>query len=265
MSYPKDTQYENDQFPTILSKEDTRELLSIIETINSNEDQKNKIGLNLQFRQLRIPEKILQSLIDRKNEVKNLKTKDKEIIEKILNIYDDNKNNVEIYEREKNFDIERMDKEIKQYNMEESELDSEIEKTIKKIKDVKDNTNEIRYENDNRNKYIMKNEIEVKTMEENIDILNKEYDAKLNKSEAWKELKNYIKNKEKINTEEKAVKNLFCVICKREKRKIYYLGCQHLALCKKCYSENKKYEKKCPICSKISELVVRLDEIKKSY
>ena len=260
MFHSKDGQYQNDQFPTIMSKDDTRELLSIIETINSNEDQTNKIGLNLQFRHLRIPEKILQSLIDRKNEVKSIKTKEKENSENILNIYEDNKNMVEDYEREKYFDIERMDKEIKQYNKEEGELDREMEQIIKDISDLKAKTNNIRYENDKKNKFIMKNEIEAKKMEENIDNLNKEYDEKLNKTEAWKEFKNYIKKKEEINNEEKTIKNMFCVLCKAQKRKIYYLGCQHLVLCKKCYGSNKKYEKKCPICSKISELVVRLDE-----
>ena len=260
MFHSKDNQYQNEQFPTIMSKEDTRDLLSIIETINSNEDQNTKIGLNLQFRHLRIPEKILKSLIDRKNEVKNIKSKEKENNANILNIYEENKNNEEDYEREKSFDIERMDKEIKQYNIEEAELDSEIEKIVQNISDLKNKTNIIRYENDKRNKFIMKNEIEVKKMEELIDNLNKEYDEKLNKSEAWKEFKNFIKKKEEINNEEKTIKNMFCVICKGEKRKIYYLGCQHLVLCKKCYGANKKYEKKCPICSKISELVVRLDE-----
>ena len=260
MFHSKDGHYENEQFPTIMSKEDTRELLSIIETINSNEESNNKIGLNLQFRHLRIPEKILQSLIDRKNAVKNIKTKEKENNEKILNIYEDNKCMVEDYEREKYFDIERMDKEIKQYNNEEGELDREMEELIKHISDLKTKTNNIRYENDKKNKFIMKNEIETKKMEENIVNLNKEYDEKLNKTEAWKEFKNYLKKKEQINNEEKTIKNMFCVLCKAQKRKIYYLGCQHLVLCKKCYGSNKKYEKKCPICSKISELVVRLDE-----
>ena len=167
---------------------------------------------------------------------------------------------VEDYEREKYFDIEKMDKEIKQYNNEEGELDREMEELIKDISDLKTKTNNIRYENDKKNKFIMKNEIETKKMEENIVNLNKEYDEKLNKTEAWKEFKNYLKKKEQINNEEKTIKNMFCVLCKAQKRKIYYLGCQHLVLCKKCYGSNKKYEKNCPICSKISELVVRLDE-----
>ena len=167
---------------------------------------------------------------------------------------------VEDYEREKYFDIEKMDKEIKQYNNEEGELDREMEELIKDISDLKTKTNNIRYENDKKNKFIMKNEIETKKMEENIVNLNKEYDEKLNKTEAWKEFKNYLKKKEQINNEEKTIKNMFCVLCKAQKRKIYYLGCQHLVLCNKCYGSNKKYEKKCPICSKISELVVRLDE-----
>lgn len=266
MYHSKDSQYQNEQFPTIMSKEETRELLSIIEEINSNEDQNNKIGLNLQFRHLRIPEKILQSLVDRKNHVKQSKTKEKENTDNINNIYEDNKNNIEYYEREKYFDIEKMDKEIKKYNIEESELDSEIEKKNLNINNLKSKTNIIRYENDKRNNFIMKNEIEVKQMEEYIENLNNVYDEKLNKSEAWKEFKNYIKKKDEINNEEKIIKNMFCVMCKGEKRKIYYLGCQHLALCKKCYGSNKKYEKKCPICFKISELVVRLDEeIKKNY
>ena len=55
MKYGKDKQKDNEEFPKVMNREDTKELVSIIENINSQAEPNAKIGLNLQYRQVKIP------------------------------------------------------------------------------------------------------------------------------------------------------------------------------------------------------------------
>ena len=54
MYYSKTNSKEAEQFRNIMNKEDTKELSSIISSLNSTSSQKENIGLNLQYRQVKL-------------------------------------------------------------------------------------------------------------------------------------------------------------------------------------------------------------------
>jgi hypothetical protein len=71
---------EDEQFPYIMSKEDTKELSSIINLLNASSPENEKIGLNLQYRQVKIPQTIYNQLNQRKLNCKNyLENEEKDI------------------------------------------------------------------------------------------------------------------------------------------------------------------------------------------
>ena len=59
MYYSSTRAKELEKFPNIMPKEDLKELSSIINLLNSTANPDEKIGLNLQYRQLKVPEKTL--------------------------------------------------------------------------------------------------------------------------------------------------------------------------------------------------------------
>ena len=263
MNYGKDKQKENEQFPKVMTKEDTKELVSIIETLNSQAEEKDKIGLNLQYRQLKLPSKMYFSLKTRKNQ--HFLYQDKEKEENILSEYEKNKSKEEQFNRRQILEIEKLNKKLKKINQEEIEMNREADNIMINITNLENKIDNIRNEKDKNCNYVLAKEIEVRQYAEELEKLNSEYDKKLNEHEKLKEFEKYIEEKEELLKEEEKIKKLLCHICHSKKRLIYYTGCKHLSLCKKCYSEHGEFEKRCPICHKISELVVKILEENKKY
>ena len=89
MYYSKTNSKEAEQFPNIMNKEDTKELSSIISSLNSTSSQKENIGLNLQYRQVKLSMSIYESLKQRKKNTQKIleeEKKDQNIID-ILSLY----------------------------------------------------------------------------------------------------------------------------------------------------------------------------------
>ena len=264
MSYGgKEKQKDNEQFPKIMTREDTQELISLIETLNRNAEPKDKIGLNLQYRQVKIPANIYNSLKNRKNE--SLKLLEKEKIDSIQSTYEDNKSKEEQFNRGKLLEIENINKKLKKLNAEEAELARDYDSIMNNINRIKYKTYILRSEKEESYKFIVKNENEEKKLKEELNNLQSKYDEKIKKQQIYKDLDEYIERNNKIKNDENKLKELLCYKCKKKLRKIYYSGCKHLALCKECYSTDKMYEKKCPICFKISELVIKILDANKNY
>ena len=259
----REKQKDNEQFPKIMTKEDTKELISLVETLNKNAEPKDKIGLNLQYRQVKIPSDIYHSLKNRKND--SLKSLEKEKIEKIESLYEENKSKEEQFNRRMQLEIEKYDKKLKKLNAEEAELGLDYDGIMTNIAHIRNDTEKLRNEKEESYNFILKNENEEKKLKEELEKLQKNYEEKILKQQIFKDFDEYIERNNKIINEEKKVKELLCFKCKMKLRKIYYSGCKHLALCKECYSNNKKYEKKCPICSQISELVIKILDVNKNY
>lgn len=263
MNYGKDKQKENEDFPKVMTKEDTKELISIIETINSQADPKDKIGLNLQYRQLKLPSNVYFALKNRKN--MQLKNTDKEKEEKILSEYEKNKSLEEQYNRRQLLEIEHLNKILKKLNQEEVEMSREFDNITNNITNLKNKTEILRNEKDKNINSVLEKEIEVRQCAEELERLKNECEFQLNEHEKMKEYEKLVEEKEKLNKDEENIKKILCHNCHTKKRVIYYTGCKHLSLCKKCYSEHKEFEKRCPICHKISELVVKILEENKRY
>ena len=254
---------EKEQFPKVMTKEDTKELLSIIESLNSKLSPEDKIGFNLQYRQVKIPNNVLQELKKRKAE--SVKAIDKEKMDEVLFLYEKNKSEDEQIKRAKLIEIENLDKTLKRLNTEEAELIRENENIKFNKNNLQQRTNDMKNLINRRKKEYDKKVEELEKMKE----LSKELDSihqeksKINKD--WEEFEIYIKKREKIQKAENDLKSKLCILCFEQIRMIYYSFCGHLSLCKKCYSKTNKYEKKCPICFEKSELVVKILDEKKGY
>lgn len=61
-NYGKEKQKDGEQFPKVMTKQDKDELVSIINKLNSGVEPKDKIGFNIQYRQVKIPANIYFSL-----------------------------------------------------------------------------------------------------------------------------------------------------------------------------------------------------------
>ena len=263
MNYLKDKIKENEQFPKVITKEDTKELISIIESLNSKLSPQDKIGFNLQYRQVKLPSNVFQELKKRKSE--SMKIIDKEKVDKINLLYEKNKSKDEQINRAKLLEIENLEKNLKKLNREEADILRECENSTLNLSNLRTKTNNMRYELRERNKEYDKKESEYNNDNTQFNETEKYYQEILNKREEKSVLENYRKKKFKVEKEEKELKRMLCHACQGEKKMIYYSACRHLSLCKKCYSKYNKYEKNCPICNKISELILKITEENKKY
>ena len=262
MYYSKTNSKEAEQFPNIMNKEDTKELSSIISSLNSTSSQKENIGLNLQYRQVKLPMSIYESLKQRKKNTHKIleeEKKDQNIID-ILSLYEDNKSTEEQYKRGKMLENENLDKKIKKLNSEENELLLEAE-------NFKNNANtlnqKIKSINDDKDKIcnnIMMNELEQKNNNDKIIELQAKIEIKIRNNENHKNFEKYLEEQKKIKEKQNYIKTKLCYKCKQQPRIYYYSLCNHLVLCRNCYSNNNNNNNIiCPICSKVSELIIKVN------
>ena len=236
MYYSNNRIKEEEKFPNIMTKEDTKELSSIINLLNSKSNPDEKIGLNLQYRQVKLPKNIYILLKERKKNSQNYLEKEKKDanIKSIIAQYEENKSIEEQYIRGKKFEIDSLDKKIKKLNLEEIELSQEV-----------------------NNFNIKASELEEKNMKNRISELEEKNRINYNKIKKLNELKTYLKEKKQVNEDEINIKKMLCYECKNQPRIYYYAKCQHLALCENCYAKMKQ-NSKCPICNENNELVVKV-------
>lgn len=264
MYYSKTNSKEAEQFPNIMNKEDTKELSSIISSLNSTSSQKENIGLNLQYRQVKLPMSIYESLKQRKKNTQKIleeEKKDQNIID-ILSLYEDNKSTEEQYKRGKMLESENLDKKIKKLNSEENELLLEAE-------NFKNNANtlnqKIKSINDDKDKIcnnIMMNELEQKNNNDKIIELQAKIEIKIRNNENHKNFEKYLEEQKKIQEKQNYIKTKLCYKCKQQPRIYYYSLCNHLVLCRNCYSNNNNNNGNniiCPICSEVSELIIKVN------
>lgn len=264
MYYSKTNSKEAEQFPNIMNKEDTKELSSIISSLNSTSSQKENIGLNLQYRQVKLPMSIYESLKQRKKNTQKIleeEKKDQNIID-ILSLYEDNKSTEEQYKRGKMLESENLDKKIKKLNSEENELLLEAE-------NFKNNANtlnqKIKAINDDKDKIcnnIMMNELEQKNNNDKIMELQTKIETKIRSNENHKNFEKYLEEQKKIKEKQNYIKTKLCYKCKQQPRIYYYSLCNHLVLCRNCYSNNNNNNGNniiCPICSEVSELIIKVN------
>ena len=264
MYYSKTNSKEAEQFPNIMNKEDTKELSSIISSLNSTSSQKENIGLNLQYRQVKLPMSIYESLKQRKKNTQKIleeEKKDQNIID-ILSLYEDNKSTEEQYKRGKMLESENLDKKIKKLNSEENELLLEAE-------NFKNNANtlnqKIKSINDDKDKIcnnIMMNELEQKNNNDKIIELQAKIEIKIRNNENHKNFEKYLEEQKKIKEKQNYIKTKLCYKCKQQPRIYYYSLCNHLVLCRNCYSNNNNNNGNniiCPICSEVSELIIKVN------
>ena len=262
MYYSKTNSKEAEQFPNIMNKEDTKELSSIISSLNSTSSQKENIGLNLQYRQVKLPMSIYESLKQRKKNTQKIleeEKKDQNIID-TLSLYEDNKSTEEQYKRGKMLESENLDKKIKKLNSEENELLLEAE-------NFKNNANtlnqKIKSINDDKDKIcnnIMMNELEQKNNNDKIMELQTKIETKIRSNENHKNFEKYLEEQKKIKEKQNYIKTKLCYKCKQQPRIYYYSLCNHLVLCRNCYSNNNNNNNIiCPICSKVSELIIKVN------
>ena len=264
MYYSKTNSKEAEQFPNIMNKEDTKELSSIISSLNSTSSQKENIGLNLQYRQVKFPMSIYESLKQRKKNTQKIleeEKKDQNIID-ILSLYEDNKSTEEQYKRGKMLESENLDKKIKKLNSEENELLLEAE-------NFKNNANtlnqKIKAINDDKDKIcnnIMMNELEQKNNNDKIMELQTKIETKIRSNENHKNFEKYLEEQKKIKEKQNYIKTKLCYKCKQQPRIYYYSLCNHLVLCRNCYSNNNNNNGNniiCPICSEVSELIIKVN------
>ena len=264
MYYSKTNSKEAEQFPNIMNKEDTKELSSIISSLNSTSSQKENIGLNLQYRQVKLPMSIYESLKQRKKNTQKIleeEKKDQNIID-ILSLYEDNKSTEEQYKRGKMLENENLDKKIKKLNSEENELLLEAE-------NFKNNANtlnqKIKSINDDKDKIcnnIMMNELEQKNNNDKIIELQAKIEIKIRNNENHKNFEKYLEEQKKIKEKQNYIKTKLCYKCKQQPRIYYYSLCNHLVLCRNCYSNNNNNNGNniiCPICSEVSELIIKVN------
>ena len=263
MNYSKEKIKDKEQFPKIMTKEDTKELISVIDSLNSKLSPEDHIGFNLQFRQVKIPINVLQELKNRK--IESMKTMGEEEINETNIIYEKYKSEDEKIRRVKLIEFENLDKSIKKLNTEEIELFRENENKRANINKLKDRVNIMRSQLITRKEEYNKKYKELQNLVEYSKELESILQKKMKVSQDWYKFENFVKKREKINKSEYDLKKKLCFLCHEEIKMIFYTGCGHLALCKKCYSQTHKYEKKCPICFVKSELVVKILDLKKGY
>ena len=264
MYYSKTNPKEAEQFPNIMNKEDTKELSSIISSLNSTSSQKENIGLNLQYRQVKLPMSIYESLKQRKKNTQKIleeEKKDQNIID-ILSLYEDNKSTEEQYKRGKMLENENLDKKIKKLNSEENELLLEAENFKNSANTLNQKLKSINDDKDKICNNIMMNELEQKNNNDKIMELQAKIETKIRSNENHKNFEKYLEEQKKIKEKQNYIKAKLCYKCKQQQRIYYYSLCNHLVLCRNCYSNNNNNNGNniiCPICSEVSELIIKVN------
>ena len=264
MYYSKTNSKEAEQFPNIMNKEDTKELSSIISSLNSTSSQKENIGLNLQYRQVKLPMSIYESLKQRKKNTQKIleeEKKDQNIID-ILSLYEDNKSTEEQYKRGKMLENENLDKKIKKLNSEENELLLEAENFKNSANTLNQKLKSINDDKDKICNNIMMNELEQKNNNDKIMELQTKIETKIRSNENHKNFEKYLEEQKKIKEKQNYIKTKLCYKCKQQPRIYYYSLCNHLVLCRNCYSNNNNNNGNniiCPICSEVSELIIKVN------
>lgn len=264
MYYSKTNSKEAEQFPNIMNKEDTKELSSIISSLNSTSSQKENIGLNLQYRQVKLPMSIYESLKQRKKNTQKIleeEKKDQNIID-ILSLYEDNKSTEEQYKRGKMLENENLDKKIKKLNSEENELLLEAENFKNSANTLNQKLKSINDDKDKICNNIMMNELEQKNNNDKIMELQAKIETKIRSNENHKNFEKYLEEQKKIKEKQNYIKTKLCYKCKQQPRIYYYSLCNHLVLCRNCYSNNNNNNGNniiCPICSEVSELIIKVN------
>ena len=264
MYYSKTNSKEAEQFPNIMNKEDTKELSSIISSLNSTSSQKENIGLNLQYRQVKLPMSIYESLKQRKKNTQKIleeEKKDQNIID-ILSLYEDNKSTEEQYKRGKMLENENLDKKIKKLNSEENELLLEAENFKNSANTLNQKLKSINDDKDKICNNIMMNELEQKNNNDKIMELQAKIETKIRSNENHKNFEKYLEEQKKIQEKQNYIKTKLCYKCKQQPRIYYYSLCNHLVLCRNCYSNNNNNNGNniiCPICSEVSELIIKVN------
>lgn len=264
MYYSKTNSKEAEQFPNIMNKEDTKELSSIISSLNSTSSQKENIGLNLQYRQVKLPMSIYESLKQRKKNTQKIleeEKKDQNIID-TLSLYEDNKSTEEQYKRGKMLENENLDKKIKKLNSEENELLLEAENFKNSANTLNQKIKSINDDKDKICNNIMMNELEQKNNNDKIMELQTKIETKIRSNENHKNFEKYLEEQKKIKEKQNYIKTKLCYKCKQQPRIYYYSLCNHLVLCRNCYSNNNNNNGNniiCPICSEVSELIIKVN------
>ena len=264
MYYSKTNSKEAEQFPNIMNKEDTKELSSIISSLNSTSSQKENIGLNLQYRQVKLPMSIYESLKQRKKNTQKIleeEKKDQNIID-TLSLYEDNKSTEEQYKRGKMLENENLDKKIKKLNSEENELLLEAENFKNSANTLNQKLKSINDDKDKICNNIMMNELEQKNNNDKIMELQTKIETKIRSNENHKNFEKYLEEQKKIKEKQNYIKTKLCYKCKQQPRIYYYSLCNHLVLCRNCYSNNNNNNGNniiCPICSEVSELIIKVN------
>ena len=259
MYYSNGKQKEAEEFPKIMSKEDTKELSSIINLLNTSSAQNEKIGLNLQYRQVKLPQNIYNSLKERKLKALNYLDKDtkNEYNVGVTSLYEENKSTEEQYIRSKIFEIENLERKIKKLKSEEAKLNQECDNVRKSLIISDQDLIKIKEEKNQINNYINKSKNEENETEKKIKEIQELNKKKMQKKENLKNIEKYRKEKNRIKEDESKIKKLLCLECNAQPRHYYYTKCQHLALCKNCYNK-KDNNSICPICKQSSELVIKV-------
>ena len=260
MNFSNKRTKEEENFPNIMTKEDTKELSNIINLLNSKTDNPDeKIGLNLQYRLIKIPENIYNKIKERNSNSKNnfeKAKKDPEFLS-IKKEYDENKSKEELYIRGKDYEIDCLDKNIKQLHKKENELIQQVNNFKTKLDDLSQKITSTQRERDTIKNNIKQFELDAKNMKEKIAELDEINKINYEKIKKKNEYKNYLKEKKEVDEDEANIKKLLCFECQKQPRIIYYSKCQHLALCENCYNKGKQ-NSECPICHEISELIVKV-------
>lgn len=255
MNYSKDRK-DNEEFPKVMTKQDKDELISIIDILNSQSEPKDKIGINLQYRQVKIPINVMLSFKNRKNEYHKFLENEKN--DKIISEYEENKSKEEQFNRRKAIEIENLTKNIKKLNCEESELQQEIDNISNNLINIKIKTDKIGKEKDRCKSNILKYEYDLNNLNQEVEKLQQENEEKIQRQERLRALDKYIEERKRLRDKEEILKNMLCYKCKSRLRNVFYSNCKHLALCRECYKENKSFDKRCPICLKVSEMVIKI-------
>ena len=260
MNYSNKRTKEEENFPNIMTKEDTKELSNIINLLNSKSDNPNeKIGLNLQYRQVKLPKSIFLKIKERKKKSQQYLEKEKKDPD-FLNIkkqYDENKSKEENYIRNKDFETECLDKNLKLLNKEENQLIQEVNNYKSKLNDISEKINSTQRERDIIKNNIKQIESDEKNLNEKISELDKINKINYDKINNLNEYKTYLKEKKEVDEDEINIKKMLCFECQEQPRIYYYSKCQHLALCENCYIKRKQ-NSQCPICNEISEFLVKV-------
>ena len=93
----------------------------------------------------------------------------------------------------------------------------------------------------------MMNELEQKNNNDKIIELQAKIEIKIRNNENHKNFEKYLEEQKKIQEKQNYIKTKLCYKCKQQQMIYYYSLCNHLVLCRNCYS------------NKVSELIIKVN------